>query len=80
MTNNVFGGTLNPTLLNSRYVCLYVLTDDCRNIAAILRAVAERQYVFNITKELQHWVICCDWYEDDVATLVNPVPVEAHSP
>ena len=54
MTNNVFGETLNPTLLNSRYVCLYVLTDDCRNIAAILRAVAERQYVFNITKELQH--------------------------
>lgn len=28
--------------------------DDCHNIAAVLRALAERQYVFKITKELHH--------------------------
>jgi len=53
---------INPETL------LQLLTDDCQNIAAILRALADRQYVFKITKELRHWVVHCSWFSDDLLT------------
>ena len=45
---------------------MHVLTDDCHNIAVVLRALADRQYVFKITKELQHWLMHCSQFQDNI--------------